>query len=425
MSAPANPARQASVQTIRSDASREEIAAEWRAGWKPGLAAFIVGGIGIALWASLSSLFIKPMQAEFGWTRSEFAFAFNAAIVVAFLSPFMGRLVDRKGARYVALRATLLLAIGYVCLGLMWKSLAAFYIVYLLTMIVGTPGGGMSLNRVVSQTFVKSRGLALAVTRSGMSVAAAGMPPVIYLVIAKFGWRAGFFALAAMLLLVAAPLCYFLLPRDHVPVAAKDIGTGVRPATIRALARNPKVVILCAATGLGYAPCIALLQMFQPILVDKGVDPMTSATLIGVFGASAFVSAIAGGFLVDRLWAPIVTCAAMVFGIAGCLIIMPATIGPEAALMGSIALGTAQGAQIQITAYLIARYLGLTNFSTIFGIAVMVIAILIPVYINLMARMYEAFGTHVAGLSLCIASFGAALLTILALGRYPREGKAD
>jgi predicted MFS family arabinose efflux permease len=402
-------------------ATKAEILDEWRTGWKQCLAAFLAGGLGIALWASLSSLFIKPMRAEFGWTGSEFAFVFNASIIVALLSPLMGRMVDGRGARTVALGSISLLAIGYLGLGLMWNSLPAFYLVYLFTMTVGAPGGGMSLNRAISQTFVKSRGLALAVTRSGMAIAATVMPPITYFIIAHFGWRIGFITLAAMLILIALPVCYFFLPQDSVKGASTDDRATPKPATLRALACDSKVLVLCAATGLGYAPCIALLQLSQPILIDKGIEPVTAAALIGAMGASGFVSGIVGGVLVDRLWAPLVICAAMLVGIGGCLLIMPETIDPRAALLGTIALGIAQGAQLQVTAYLIARYLGLANFSAVFGLVVLVIAMLVPLYINLITLMREALGTHIGGLSLCIASFGAALITILGIGRYPRE----
>ena len=404
-----------------SPPSSADIAAEWRANWKAGTAIFLIGSIGIALWASLSSLFIEPMRSEFGWSRSQFAFAFNATIVVACLSPMIGRIIDRKGARIVATASAMLLALGYAALGLLPNALPIFYVAYLMTMLVGTPLGGMTLNRAVSQIFVKSRGLALAVTRSGMAISAAAMPPVIYFVIAHYGWRAGFMTLSGLVAVVALPLCYFLLPRETVPQPQVHGALAGRPTTIRSLLRNPKVRALCAATGFGYAPCIALLQSFQPILIDKGIAPMQAATLIGAMGAAAFVSGLLGGVVVDRLWAPLVSCAAMTFGIVGCLLLMPATVGPGMALLGTIALGTAQGSQIQVSAYLIARYVGLANFSTIFGIAVMVIAILVPVEINLITRMHEAFGSHVAGLSLCIASFGAGMIAVLGMGRYPRE----
>lgn len=407
-------------------ASSAEIMAEWRAGWKPGLAAFVAGAIGVGLWVSLSSLFIEPLRAEFGWTRSQIAFAFNASIVVALLSPMMGRMVDKIGARIVVLGSVSLLGLAYVGLGLLWGSLPLFYAIYLFAMIVGSPGGGMSFNRVISQTFVKSRGLALAVTRSGMAIAAAGMPPLIYIVIAEHGWRSAFAVLAAMLLLIALPLCFFCLPDDRpVRERTQSAGQTEKRQSVWALASNPKVAIICLATGLGYAPCIALLQSSQPILVDKGVEPMTAAALIGAIGAAAFISGLVGGILVDRLWAPLVTCGAMMFGMAGCLLIMPATISPGAAWLGAIALGAAQGSQIQVTAYLIARYCGFSSYSTIFGMVIMVIAVLTPLYLNLITIMYEALGSHMAGISLCLASFGAAMILILTIGRYPHSGTVD
>ena len=45
-------------------------------------------------------IFLKPLSAEFGWSRESISTAFGiAAMTVAVCSPVLGRLLDRYGAR--------------------------------------------------------------------------------------------------------------------------------------------------------------------------------------------------------------------------------------------------------------------------------------------------------------------------------------
>ena len=49
-------------------------------------------------------VFLKPLSGQFGWSRAEISLAFTlTALMVAVFSPFIGRLVDRVGARKVLL----------------------------------------------------------------------------------------------------------------------------------------------------------------------------------------------------------------------------------------------------------------------------------------------------------------------------------
>src|ERR1700712_137008 len=71
-------------------------------------------------------LFMKSVAGEFGWARTEFSIILStAAICNALVMPIAGYLVDRFGARRVALVGTVLGCGSYMCLSLT-HSFAAF-----------------------------------------------------------------------------------------------------------------------------------------------------------------------------------------------------------------------------------------------------------------------------------------------------------
>ena len=59
------------------------------------------------------SVFNKPLQSEFGWSKSEVVLPFEVAIGVIFIGTFVGgRIQDRRGPRPVALAGVVLYSVG-------------------------------------------------------------------------------------------------------------------------------------------------------------------------------------------------------------------------------------------------------------------------------------------------------------------------
>src|SRR3954447_14446665 len=59
------------------------------------------------------SVFNKPLQAQFGWSKAEAVLPFEVAIGTIFIGTFLGgRIQDRRGPRIVALTGGVLYAVG-------------------------------------------------------------------------------------------------------------------------------------------------------------------------------------------------------------------------------------------------------------------------------------------------------------------------
>ncbi len=60
---------------------------EWRCGWRTLIAGAIGVGLGFGLFTNVAGLFILPMQAAFGWSRSAMAIGPIARLSGSLLSP--------------------------------------------------------------------------------------------------------------------------------------------------------------------------------------------------------------------------------------------------------------------------------------------------------------------------------------------------
>ena len=81
-------------------------------GWRVVLAASlgVMGGFG-SLFVYTCAVFVKPLSAEFGWSREQISSGFGlAAVTLGIVSPLLGRWLDCFGPRRVILPCVLLLA---------------------------------------------------------------------------------------------------------------------------------------------------------------------------------------------------------------------------------------------------------------------------------------------------------------------------
>lgn len=393
---------------------------EWRAHWRLGLAALIGTGVCLSVWPSVSSLFIAPLQEAFGWSRGEIALAHNASLAAALISPALGRLVDRVGVRPVLLTGLLLTATAYFLLASLQGPLPVYYLLYAMLCLVGTATTGLTFTRVVTGAFEGSRGLALAITRSGLALAGALLPPTVFAIIATYGWRAGFAALGLLILLTALPTAWLWIRGASVAPTLQSEG-GRSQASLLSLLKNHKIVLVCLASALNYAPIVALLSQFQPLLVGKGVEAGSAAALIGIVGVSALVGALLTGLLVDRIWAPLVACVFTLGPAVGCLLLLPDSLELWVAVVALVLLGLGQGAEIDVVAFMIARYFGMRSYASIYGLSVLCIAVMIAIQGSLIGLSYDYFGNYDVALVVAAGCFVLSALCYLGMGRYPAD----
>ena len=404
----------------RAEPAWRGAAEEWRANWRIGLAAFLAIGLSQGAFQSLSSLFVLPLQQAFGWSRAEIAFAHNASLVTAIVAPFLGRIIDRWGPRYIMLGGMVLTALSYAGLAIMNGSLAMYYAFSTICSVIGLSASGLTCSRIVSQHFVRSRGLSLAIARSGLALAATALPIVLFSIIAAFGWRAGYLAHTALILCVSLPAVYFWIRHNPAAAQAERLRSGPSLPSWLHLLSDRRVWFLCLGAGLGYAPATAIMTQLQPLLVSKGVDAAQAAALVGLAGVASFIGALVTGSLVDRFWAPGIAFLFACGSAAGTLLLaMNGVVDTQIAAVAVLLVGLGLGAEIDVVAYMVARYFGVRSFSALYGMAVFFIAFAGALGASMLGVSFDAFGNYDLALVAIAGCFVAAGCLYLLLGRYP------
>jgi predicted MFS family arabinose efflux permease len=400
-----------------------DILSEWRVHWKTGLAAFLGMGLGGSIGPTVFSLFIAPLEEDFGWSRGQIGLAHMASIAGAISAPILGRLIDRNGSRRPIM-------LSFVLLGLFWLLLAGmpgyiilYYLLFTGLTVVGLPSTGLGYARAISAVFVKSRGISLAVVRAGMSLSAALLPILLFAVISGYGWRAGYMTMAALAVLVGLPIAWAGIERR------REDKVSAAPAVVAHTAglsfwSDRKVMIIAISTALAVAPFITIMSQAQPLLIDKGLDGQTAAKLVSLFGISSVIGAFVTGFFLDRIWAPAVALCIMSLGAAGAgvLAFLPGTVGIAA--IGVFLIGFAMGAETDIGAFIVARYCGVANFSSVYGIVILAISLASAVGSSGIGFLYDAQGSYALALAIAAGCFIAAGFGYLLLGRYPDQPKS-
>jgi MFS family permease len=368
-------------------------------------------------------VFLKPLSGQFGWSRAEISLAFTlTALMMAIFSPFIGRLVDRVGARKVLLPCVAVYGVAFCCLALV-KTLAGLYTVYILLGVVGNGTTQLCYARVISAWFDRRRGLALATMMAGVGAGAIGIPPLATWLIEAYGWREAYLLLGAsvfVLGMIPAALWLRETPPDVEQVNAEranpeksQIQAGMRGADA---AHTPVFWLLLTGFFLFSVSVNGSVAHLIPILTDRGITSDTAALAASTLGVLTLCGRLLTGVLLDRFFGSRV--AGIFFGIAavGVAILSQAhEIGT--AFLGAALIGLGMGAEADVMPYLISRYFGLASFSEIYGYAFTAYALAGALGPLLMGWSFDRFHSY----SATLVGLAAAMLTGAAvLASLPR-----
>ena len=384
------------------------------------------------------SVFILPMSAEFGWSRSALSGAVSlGSLLGAVVAPALGPLFDRHGSR--AILVTSAVVVAGCCVALAGTpSLAWFYVSFALSRMMFSAPFDVGVTSAVAKWFVRERTLPMSFVAMSHGVFLAVIPFIAQMIIVEQGWRAGWIALAILvvvigvvpqaLLLVRQPEDVGLVPDGRapprsVPHASTGAGAAAAPAAEPAFTRDeamrsPVLWLLMAYTLLVF-PVQAGISLHQaPYLIERGMSPAVAASAISIFSLSSAFAALALGLTGRRVPArgALVACAAL---LALATLGMREADSPIGAFCAAAAFGASLGGIFVMLPLAWADYFGRAHFGAIRGIT-------LPAQVGgqalgpvLAGVLHDVTGDYGAGLAV-FALFAMAAAVLALFVRAPR-----
>lgn len=334
------------------------------------LASSIGYGAGLGILSMTSSLFVKPMREELGWSTKAVAFLPLTMLLVALCTPLTGALVDRFGSRKIAMIGMAALGAGLAALAFIPPTQFALYTVAIYIGIVAPMTSTTPFARCVATWFDRSAGTAFGLTMNGASFVALFAVPITSAVIYAYGWRMGYLTLGLIVILFGLPVLYFLLHERTTTLARPVIAKMREDGGMRQILVDGRFWAVLVAIGFAGIPLGGFLGHLQPMLAEGGVS-ITAATSLGVvFAISVTLGRVGGGMLLDRFWDGGVAFALLLLSALGALLLSALTLATPFWLLSIAVLlvGMGQGIEADFIAYFALKMFGMRRYSTIVSI---------------------------------------------------------
>ena len=273
----------------------------------------VVGGLlmNLALGSLYAwSVFVAPLEKEFGWKRAQTSSVFGWAVVVFALSFIIaGRLQDKIGPFKVSITGCILLTAGFL-LSARTDSLTYLIICFGVIVGIGNGFGYATPIPVMAKWFPDKRGLAVGLAVAGYGGGSAIFGPMASLwLIPTYGWRATFTILGVIFflmtlfgaLLLKNPPAGYTVP-GWVPASKpKSLATTYEFSPAETL-RTPTFYYMWIAYALGTFAGLMVIGQLVPFAKSMKI-PGEALAAIGLFvGASGNASGrILSGWMSDGL----------------------------------------------------------------------------------------------------------------------------
>ncbi len=374
-------------------------------------------------------VFLAPMGAELGWSKTAMTGAFSVAALVSGLAAIpVGRWVDRHGARALMTAGSCLA----VLLVIAWATVESLLAYYLIWAGIGLASAAVLYEpafAVVANWFVRLRGRALTILTFVAGLASVIFVPLATWLVQAHGWREALLWLAGILavctifphalVLRRRPADLGLVP-DGIPRRAPIPDRAHQPeisVSARDAVRSRTFFWLAVAFGFSAFATTAVAVHLIPFLLERGYAAKFAGAAMGMIGLMALPGRLVFTPLGDR-W-PRAWVTASIFGLqALAVVVLLVSDSPLGVWTFVILFGAGFGAITPARAALMAEFFGPASYGSISGVLSLILSLaraLAPVGASVIYAAASGY-TAVLGI-LLIISVGSTLAVLKAGNR--------
>ena len=252
------------------------------------------------------SVFVTPLENEFGWKRAQTSSVFTLAVVMFAASLLVaGKLQDRFGPIWISVTGSILVSLSF----LLFAHTYSLYSLYFFYGVLGGAGLGFGFGTVVpvmAKWFPDKTGLAIGLALLGFGGGSAVFGSFANLVLfPRFGWRASSMILGGIFFVMTMTAAFLL---ENPPALRQPTNNAsvLSPAatchqfTPGEVLRTRTFYLLWFGFGLGSTAGLMVISQLIPFANSQGISSAALATLGLVVGAFGNVSGrVLSGWLSD------------------------------------------------------------------------------------------------------------------------------
>jgi MFS transporter, OFA family, oxalate/formate antiporter len=332
------------------------------------------------------TVFIVPLAAEFGWTRTQMSAVTSlGAVLGAIAAPFTGRMTDALGARLPLTIGGLLIVVATLHLATM-QALPGFYVAFGLARLADQAFVQAPSPPAVAKWFQRYRGRALAALFFASSAGGVVIPLLVHLVIQAWHWRLAWIVLAAIMLVVGLLPCALLVRRQPEDLGIPIDGISA-PLPGQPLSSDPAAeayhanegwelreafrtstywLLLAAVFGFGIASTGVLLHLV-PYLVQQGLVATAAVGAVSVSSLASAVTTFGWGFFAERVASRRLLIIVMAVNAISLAVLLNANTVP-AAYSYAVLHGMAEAGLRTVITVVLADYYGRQHLGSIYGV---------------------------------------------------------
>lgn len=401
---------------------------------------YIIGVSALSIGAILGTVqfafgfFIQPLEEEFGWSRTQVNVSLSIGVVTSFLSPVVGSLMDRLGARWTMATSILLVAIAFLLRSIM-TELWQFYL-FSAIMFAGTPGATMMpAGRLVLTWFPKVRGRMMGIVTSGNNIGSGIAVPVVAVLIGLVGWRWTWGLMGVALIGLA--LLVILVIRDNADDVIREQKKRWAPSeiteqeksglkggmSVSAAIKTSTFWFLVIGMTLQQFVRTGVVSQMVPHLEQVGFAQGVAAAMMIVLAVFAASSKLIFGRLSESITARVSFIVIMILQGVGLSVLLVS--GGSWITWGAIVVfGLGMGGVGALTPLVIFDMFGLKQFGSIMGLTRM--AISIPIFLGpIMAGIiFDSTGNYDLMFAITIGLLAVSIGSFM-LAKTPNSALAD
>jgi len=274
-------------------------------GWLIALACFLASSIALGGVQYSFGNFIGPLESEFGWSRTQIGDSLSLLAVGTVIAPFVGRLIDRHGSRFIMAGCLLVFGISYLVRPFM-TELWHWYAVSILQAFTVAGAAMIPQGKLVGLWFPNNTGKVLSITAMGNNFGGIAIQPMLGVAVAFYSWKTGFLLWGSIAIALSIYTVFVVrnppsMIIDNDKSTKSDNGAvDHKNYTVYEALRMRQFYAVTLSILCGTFMYNSLLPSIAPHLINNGVSQTTAVSAVSVFAAFGMLGKFVFGIASDK-----------------------------------------------------------------------------------------------------------------------------